>query len=404
MNAYEERGYGHLEGSVCVNCMHNPALKEFLLNDHSIGDCDYCENTGIPVSHADRIQDHIIACIGSDYEDIQNSGAPYESREGGYQVKNEEAMDIVSDNLASAVDENFCTAVVESINPFVHWCERDWSILSPRDYLKYGWQKFCATVRHSLRYAFAWAEGDEDESHPDHIHPAKTLTGIGGMVDSLGLTQILPVGTTIYRVRVHANEYFETFEDLGSPPPQKAATNRMSPAGIPMFYGADSVETAIRETWDEQNSAKASIGTFTTRRPLKVVNFKNVPPVPSYWSNPGREKAARFEFMRNLAEDLSEPVERGSLVDLHYAPTQIVCEYLVKARRVSDPDLSTGVLHGIAFASSRTTTTNFAFNLCRASDECSPYIQNDFLELVSVEHRELLPSFLVDAASGESTV
>ena len=56
----------------------------------------------------------------------------------------------------------------------------------------------------------------------------------------------LPSGTTLRRARYEDQEgTWNTPQELGPPPVAKAnQSNRMSPAGIPMFYGCDDEETA----------------------------------------------------------------------------------------------------------------------------------------------------------------
>ena len=47
------------------------------------------------------------------------------------------------------------------------------------------------------------------------------------------------------------DEVVEKDSDLSSPPLQRAKQpNRMSPAGVPMFYGAEDFDTAFQETFD----------------------------------------------------------------------------------------------------------------------------------------------------------
>ena len=47
---------------------------------------------------------------------------------------------------------------------------------------------------------------------------------------------------------------------LGSPPLEKASANRMSPAGISMFYGCDDVETVVAEISSHTERHFAVIG------------------------------------------------------------------------------------------------------------------------------------------------
>lgn len=392
--ASNERGYDMLYDSVvCEECIQDSCLRQLHAENSSRGDCCFCDKTDVFVADAELIQEQIMKSLLSDYEDIQDSGAPYETREGGWQIRHELAKEIVDDELAGVVSDAFREAIVDAVHLDASWCERDWTILSPIARMRHGWNQFCLIVRTRLRFSFSLFESDEDPNHPDYTHPNWTLLEIGQLVDSLQLVATLPVKSRIYRVRVDADKFYEELPDLGSPPPFKAAANRMSPAGIPMFYAADDVDTAIAETWDGVRSAVASIAIFDTIKPIRVIDFTNIPECPSYWSNPGREILAEYSFLQELAYDLSKPVTRGGKVDIDYAPTQIVSEYLTKAKyglpRSWNPP--SGLVHGLAFHSSRTSGKNYGFNFLHESDPLYGLNQSDYLKLVAVERRELSP-------------
>jgi hypothetical protein len=55
----------------------------------------------------------------------------------------------------------------------------------------------------------------------------------------------------------------------------------MSPAGIPMFYGATDPDTAFAETAAHSDRPGATAGAFMTSRPCLVVDFTRLLAVPS---------------------------------------------------------------------------------------------------------------------------
>jgi hypothetical protein len=79
-----------------------------------------------------------------------------------------------------------------------------------------------------------------------------------------GLITKIPTGTTILRCRPRARklERFHKARELGPPPLRAAKQNRMSPAGIPMFYGSDDLRTTLKEMPDLPRYY--AIGTFET--------------------------------------------------------------------------------------------------------------------------------------------
>ena len=55
----------------------------------------------------------------------------------------------------------------------------------------------------------------------------------------------------------------------------------MSPAGIPMFYGAFEESTAFAETSTTSGGGGAAVARFATDRACKVVDLDQLPTVPS---------------------------------------------------------------------------------------------------------------------------
>src|SRR5439155_284317 len=82
----------------------------------------------------------------------------------------------------------------------------------------------------------------------------------------------MPAGTPLYRARINPpdREYQAwPISQMGQPPANSAPDGRVNPAGIPCFYAAFELVTAIAEKrpWALAN---VSVATFTTIRPHKV--------------------------------------------------------------------------------------------------------------------------------------
>lgn len=104
----------------------------------------------------------------------------------------------------------------------------------------------------------------------------------------------------------------------------------MSPAGIPMFYGAADVDTAIKETAAHTDRPYVTAAAFATDRPCTVVDFTDLPPVPSMF-DPDRGHARRpLLFLHEFVKQLSKPTRSSAHDQIDYVPTQIVTEYLLR--------------------------------------------------------------------------
>jgi hypothetical protein len=130
------------------------------------------------------------------------------------------------------------------------------------------------------------------------------------------------------------------------PPPHELARrpNRMSPAGIPMFYGAERAETALRET--AQEPGHFALGSFEVRKKLQLLDLRHPPPVPSLFDEASAADRPFARFMREFIADFQRPIYGVPEVD--YVPTQVVTEYFRSVVRHEGMPID-----GILYASTR---------------------------------------------------
>lgn len=139
-------------------------------------------------------------------------------------------------------------------------------------------------------------------------------------------------GTSLYRARFQKpGEHLTTAKQLGPPLEHQAVqANRMSPAGIVMFYASDAPETALRETASDEGTFV--VGRFETRRDAIILDFTQLPPIPTLFEevpdsleyNPRKV----LSFLHHVTSAMSQPIARDDRVHINYVPTQIVTEYL----------------------------------------------------------------------------
>jgi hypothetical protein len=372
----QERGWSSLgDKYVCADCFNDDALARFVKENASSHECDYCGRTSKrrPIAAPiDDVVEYIDAGLRSEWGDPNNE-LPYDSREGGYQGTVLDAWDLFQDELGDCfANDKLLEEITEAYDAQgTQFCQRDYFALTPSDALLFGWQEFCGVIKHKTRFLFL-AERDEDSyvrSH-DEITPSTFLDNLGKVITETGLVRVVQSGTRFYRVRVHKpSEYVKTAKDLGTPPEEHARfSNRMSPAGIPLFYGASDRLTTVKETYDPQQVGPVLItgGEFLTARPLLVCDFTHLPPIPSLFETEKRHTRHDLVFLHDFVADLSKPIERDGREHIEYVPTQVVTEFL---RRVySHPDL--GPVHGILYRSAKRSS-----GLCCAlffeSEDCT---------------------------------
>jgi RES domain-containing protein len=118
------------------------------------------------------------------------------------------------------------------------------------------------------------------------------------------------------------------------PPDSKARfSNRMSPAGIVMFYGAQERETALREVRDtgRADETELTVGSFKTVADLKIIDLTRLPPSPSLFDRDNRAMISGIRFLHRFVEELKQPVIKDGREHVDYVPTQVVTEYFRRA-------------------------------------------------------------------------
>ena len=115
---------------------------------------------------------------------------------------------------------------------------------------------------------------------------------------------------------------------LQPPPPEKAAANRMSPAGIPMFYASDDLQTAIAEIAGHSWQPYALVGAFHSTRRLRLLDLTRRPAFPSYFDEARHAELGLAQFVKLFVYAITRPVIPDGRQHIEYTPTQVLTEYL----------------------------------------------------------------------------
>jgi hypothetical protein len=300
----------------------------------------------------DSVMAFIVEGIRFEWSDPDSEVIPYESTEGGYQGKVVDSYDLVTDEIGDELgieNDDLRQDIIDSLGDH-QWCQKNFWTLGPREALIFSWEQFVEQVKHHTRYVFLRIDDDSDtEWERETIPPSGMLDEIGRIVSELGLSEVLESGTRLWRCRVHdKSESFDTAEELGTVSPDRAKySNRMSPAGIPMFYGAFDELTALKETAElrEQESTIATLSPWKTLRQMRVLNLNRLPELPSLFDEAKRELRPSTEFLYSFRGDISRPIIKDGLEHVEYVPTQIVTEYFRHIYRDTEGNRVTGILY-----------------------------------------------------------
>jgi hypothetical protein len=348
-------GYRSLgDKSVCSHCFGDYAIRDFIKSIADERKCDYCGRRGRkPIAASmDEVLRFIAQGIRAEWGDPNNEGVGWE---GGWQgaevIDSDELIRYTIEELWET-NEAVMDDLVEAFSD-CEWCQRNPYGLRPDQALVLSWGQFSEQVKHRTRYVFFRLQRKEDNRFGiyDTVDPALMLDKLSQVISSLNLVDTIILDRLLYRVRSHdAQTHYSMAKDLGPPPPEKAIASRMSPAGIPMFYGAYDAKTALAETKPfKRGYTCATVGIFKPLYTIRVLNLMKLNPVPSLFDEEKRHLRPQLIFMKSFVEDLRKPIKKDSRVHIEYVPTQVFTEYI----RYLYTDAEESPVQGIVYPSAR---------------------------------------------------
>lgn len=326
----EDAGFSAQPRLVCVDHTRDPALAAVIADLADADACDFCGREGHAIAaDTDGVLDHISRSLFREYA---RAVEVLYIDEGDY-VGPRWDIDELLDVHGAELDEPFGTFVCDAFADTV-FAERQPYHPLPGEALRLSWQALAETVTHHSRFFFADENPSADEDDPTPTGAA-LLAEIGRLVERFGLVRELGDGELLWRIRLHSvkeGETVATATELGAPPERVASQSRMSPAGIPMLYAADELETAIAETPEPEHgeSQMSTAGLWRPLRPCRIIDLTGLPPVPSIFETDEALLAIRqpLHFLTAFDWALRQPVHDPSRVHIDYVPSQLVCEWL----------------------------------------------------------------------------
>jgi hypothetical protein len=382
---YERRASG-LSGYVCDECFSDYALIDYVKEHATENACDFCgRKEARPVAaQADDVVGLIMESIRTEWTDPVEELA-YDSAEGGYQghqIEFDQVLYEVGEPIAG--DEFREALIAATIGYTVKWCKADYGAPFQDEAMAYDWSDLVDLVKFRSRFFFSIQVRKERE--PGQRQSAvEILADISSFAESAALFKTISAGSRLWRARASKTpEAFEAPGELGTPPPEVAlASNRMSPAGIPAFYGAEDLDTAIEEIRTvpaSESNAFWNAGEFVLSGDCLVLDLATMPDPPSIFDS---ERALRrpLYFLADFAADISKPLGAPGREHIDYVPTQVVSEFL-RLSFVSDLGPVAGVRYRSARQDGGTCVVLFIPN-----EDCVGTASGDSLQLVLGEVR-----------------
>lgn len=327
---FEDLGLnGVPDKSVCANHFNEKAIKNFIRRTSDRGYCEYCYKNTSVVSLED-LMIFLMEAVQGFYTDPANFMS-YNGREGGYLGNVYDSSEILQEHFELEIDERVLfDDIFDSLDYSKGWANEMDYYESPSDILLYSWNYFKQVVKNRSRYFF----GQVRDLNSEHylIDSNNILKEIGKSIKKFKLIKTIPAGTKLYRCRQHkkGDVSVKSAKGMTSPPDEYAVNaNRMSPAGISMFYGAFEIETALAETLDKNDAVMRFFTTaeFILKKELNIVDLSTLPNMPSPFDQRRIKDHYRISFIKDFVKDLMAPIDRDGRVHIDYVPTQVITEY-----------------------------------------------------------------------------
>jgi hypothetical protein len=345
----DDQGWKFSARGICVECISDSYLQQVVENNLKEKKCDFCGCVAkkAPIAAPfDSVMRVIHDTVTQYWAHASGEPIAWDQEEGSYAGDTWDTWDLVHDVIPfpPSEKENVLEYIVDRLGNET-WCEKSPYSLTGAKHYSYSWDTFCHAVKHETRYFFSSMPSDE---FAEHIPVSQMLDKLSEMIAGAQIETTLPADTQFHRFRVHkARERCVTWDALGSPPPERCVSNRMSAAGISVFYAGMDFETAHAETaanLKRTDPRVLTVGVWTNTRPLKVLDLSKFPAIPEFYQIPRYDRDP-IVFLNHFVEEIRNPVKHDGHEHIDYVPTQILTEYLQRSYRALDNRPLDGIIY-----------------------------------------------------------
>ena len=313
--------------AICPAHVEDRVLRDHIKTRATEPYCSYCTANGsasTPIAVTlDVFIDAFLIGVGVYYQPCPRGDEPLLDSVDSIDVAHE-ILEVAGISQRELVDD-----VVGALSATPDWIPRDHKSGSRIEQLTYSWEAFKQLVKHEMRYFFATRTTGTGNS--DDMTAEQLLKAVSDLGQNHPAVWPAPCPTVLYRARMatsegEASEWLHA-SDIGPPPPERAAANRMSPAGISIFYGATDRVTAIAEAGAHASHRYVVTGEFTPTREIRLIDLTNLPELPSIFDATSHREFFVLRFLQRFIHDITLPVELDGREHIDYVPTQVFTEY-----------------------------------------------------------------------------
>lgn len=368
---------------VCSCHFEDENLRQHIERIGDIGTCSFCGKEAKVIDFADfigHVKDVVYRYFGTlDEENIplelfhENShgfGLVEEIMFEGEQTPHINLLRSLSSSsllheLDLITDNDLLNEAIESyFDMGQEWIRHNPMSFTEGQWVSYYWKSFCDTIKSRRHFTIDEYEFEGDY-YGDTLSYKDVINRIFSAIKDAQMCITLPQGTRLYRSRPFDKKpQILEFNDLTSAPNEYAKQNRMSPAGISMFYSSLQAKTNLAELG--QTEGVIVTGRFTLKKDVRILDLTNLPSL-SYW---GKGDIGEMEFLHEFSKEVSRPIDQDDRIHIEYLPTQAFTEYI----RYRFKDHNGTSLDGIMFNSSKPNAGKNVVLFCN-QPESSEYVE-----------------------------
>lgn len=305
--------------AVCPAHVADDFLRTLIRTAATETHCSYCGISGESPFAITRIAfvEAILVGVGVHYEPQTVPGESVAAREVAVEVL----------TAAGVSHPDLVDDVVDALSVTPGWVRRDHRSGNSIEQLTYSWEAFKHIVKYEMRYFFSTRPTGE----ADEMTAGQVLAAVSDLGEHHPAVWPAPCPAPLFRARMATSQdeaaSWHHVADIGPPPSERAAANRMSPAGISIFYGATDRATAIAEAGAHAAFRYVTTAEFTPTRELRLIDLTNLPALPSIFDAAAHPEYYILRFLQMFIHDITLPVELDGHEHIDYVPTQVFTEY-----------------------------------------------------------------------------
>ena len=330
--------------SVCADHFDSTYLQNYINENGTTGRCSYCgkRHTVLPMPDFVKL---VRRKIESEFEDVDNAGLPTERsffdddeeeipglrRFFCYAAPSEakcyeDTSEVLADIDLLPEHEALYNDLLEAL-PAHPWISSDPFIISRDKELSLQWKNFSEMVMHRQRFTF-WTREEFSGSRSEYDNCLMDiLHELGALIHEADLCKMLEPEELLFRARQIENDTPHDFNEITCAPDNLATQNRMSPAGISMFYSAYDEETArLESSTNHDGKGRFLIGEFHVKKPLMILDLTDIPK-PLFWEH-SQDYREQLSFLHTFSKEICKPAAKDDKNHTEYVPTQVFTEYL----------------------------------------------------------------------------